>query len=54
MNLVADVFPKLGTRKNMVSLLLEKSRFRASVEKQHSKCAQTLFKCEEQLPYHFY
>ena len=44
--LMAHVIPKLRTPKNMVRSMPKKSRFRASVEKEHGKCAQTLFKFE--------
>ena len=54
MTLIADVFPKLRTPKNMVTSMPKKSPFRASVENQHVKCAQTLFKFEGQLLYHIY
>ena len=54
MTLIADVFPKLRTPKNMVRSMPKKSRFRASVEKQHAKCAQTLFKLEGHPLYHIY
>ena len=52
MTFLADVFRKLWTPKNMVRSIPKKSRFRVSVEKQHGKCAQTLFKFEEQHLYH--
>ena len=54
MTLIADVFPKLGTPKNMVRSMPKMSRFRGAVEKQHGKCAETLFKFEGQLIYHIY
>ena len=54
MTLIADVFPKLPTPKNMVRSIPKKSRFRASVEKQHGKCTQALSKFEGQLLYHIY
>ena len=54
MTVIADVFPKLPTPKNIVRWMPEKSRFRESVEKQHGKCTQTLFKFEGQLLYHIY
>ena len=54
MSLIADVFPDLPTPKNMVRSMPKKSRFRGSVEKQHGKCAQTLFKCGGHLLYHIY
>ena len=49
MNLIADVFPKLRTLKNLVRSMPKKSRFRGSYKKQQRKCAQTLFKFEEHL-----
>ena len=52
--LLADVSWKLGTPKNMVTSMPKKSRFRASVEKQRAKCAQTSFKFEGHLLYHIY
>ena len=54
MTLIADVFPKLRTPKNMVRSMPKKSSFRASVEKQHGKCAQTLSNHEVHLLYHIY
>ena len=54
MTLIADVFLKLRTPKNMVRSMPKKSHFRGSVEKKHGKCAQTLFKFEVQLIYHIY
>ena len=52
MTLIADVFPKLWTPKKMVRSMPKKTRFRASVEKQHGKCAETLLKFEGQLFHH--
>ena len=49
MTLIADVFPKLPTPKNMVRSMPKKSRFRGSYKKQHGKRAQTLFKFEGHL-----
>ena len=54
MTLIADVFPKLRTPKNMIRSMPKKSRFRVSVEKQHAKCALTLFKLEGHHFYHIY
>ena len=54
MRLIADVFPKLRTPKNLVRSMSIKCRFKGSFGKQHGKCTQTLLKCEEQLLYHFY
>ena len=54
MTLIAGLFPKLRTPKHMARSMSKKSRFRGSVEKQHGKCAQTLFKFEGQPLYHIY
>ena len=51
LTLIAHVCRKLRTPKNMVRSMPKKSRLRASVEKQHAKCAQTLFKLEGQPPF---
>ena len=42
--LIADVFPKLRTPKNLVRSMSKKSRFKGSFGKQHDKRAQTLLK----------
>ena len=54
MTLIADVFPKLRTRKNLVRSMPKKYRFKESFKMQHGKCAQTLLKCQGQLLYHIY
>ena len=54
MTLIADVFPKLRTPKNMVRSIPKKSHFRGSVEKQHIKCFKLLLKFEGQLLYHIH
>ena len=54
MTLIAEVFPKLRTRKNKVRSMSIKSRFKGSFKKQHGKCAQTLFKFAWQNIYHIY
>ena len=54
MTLIADVFPKLRTQKNLVRSMPKKSRFKISFKKQHGKCAQTLLKCQGQLLWHIY
>ena len=54
MTLIADVFAKLQTPKNMVRSVPRKSLFRASIEKPHGKCAQNLFEFVEHLLYHIY
>ena len=53
-DLIADVFPKLRTPKNMVRSMPKKSHFRGSDKKQHGECTQTLFKFERHLLYHIY
>ena len=52
MTLIADVFAKLRTQKNLVRSMSKKSRFKGSFKKQHGKCAQTLFKFAWQKLYH--
>ena len=54
MTLIADVFPKLRTQKNLVRSMAKKCRFKGSFKKQHGKCAQTLLKRQGQLLYHIY
>ena len=54
MTLIAEVFPKLRTPKNMVRSMSKKSRFKGSFRKQHGKRLETLFKCQGQLLYHIY
>ena len=54
MTLIADVFPKLRTQKNLVTSMPIKSRFKGSFEKQHRKSGQTLLKCQGQLLYDIY
>ena len=54
MTLIADVFPKFFTPKNMVRSMPKKSRLRGCVENQHGKCAQALFEFEGQQIYHIY
>ena len=52
MSLIADIFPKLRTQKNLVRSMPKKYGF--SFKKQHGKCAQTLLKCQGQILYHIY
>ena len=54
MSLIADVFPKLGTPKNLVRSMSRKSRFKGSFGKEHGKRAQTLLKSSWQYLYHIY
>ena len=54
MALLADVFPKLRSQKNLLRSILKNSGFKGSFEKQHGKCTQTLLKSQRQLLYHIY
>ena len=54
MTLIAEVFPKLRTPKNMVRSISKRSRFEGSFGKQHGKRAKTLLKFERQHIYHIY
>ena len=54
MTLIADVFAKFWTAKNMVTSMSKKSRFKGSFGKEHGKRAQTLLKFEWQHLYHIY
>ena len=54
MTLIADVFPKLHTQKNLVRSMPKKSHFKGSFGKQHGKRAQTLLKFAWQHLYHIY
>ena len=54
MNLIADVFRKLRTKKNHVRSTSQKWSFKGSFGKQHGKPAQTLLKFAWQHLYHIY
>ena len=54
MTLIAEVFPKLRTSKNLVRSIYKKSRFKVSLGKQHGKRTQTLLKFEWKHVYHIY
>ena len=54
MTLIAEVFPRVQTPKNMVTSMSKKSRFKGSFAKQHGKRAQTLLKFAWQNLYHIY
>ena len=54
MTLIADVFPKLRTQKNLVRSMPKKSSLEGSFGKQHGKRAQTLLKFAWQNLYHIY
>ena len=51
MTLIADLFVKLRTPKNMVKYVSKISRFRGPFKKTHGKGNQTLFEFEQ---YHLY
>ena len=54
MTLIAGVFPKLRTPKNMVTSMSKKSRLKRSFGKQHGKRAQRLLKFAWQYLFHIY
>ena len=54
MTLIAEVFPKLRTPKNMVTSMSKKFRFKGSFGKQHGKRPQTLLKFPGQHLYQLY
>ena len=52
MTLIADLFAKLRTPKNVVRYLSKKSRFKGPLDRQHGKRVQTVLQSEPQLKYH--
>ena len=52
MTLIADLFPKLRTPKNVVRYMSKKSRFKVLFDTKHGKRVQTLFPSEPQHRYH--
>ena len=52
MTVVADLFPKLRTPKQVVRSMSKKSRFRRPFQKQHGKRVKTLLKSERQYLYY--
>ena len=52
MTLIADLFPKLRTRKNLVRYMSKKSHFKGPFDRQHVKRVQTLLRSEPQHRYH--
>ena len=52
MTLIADLFPKLCTPKNVVRYMSKKSRFKGPFDRQHGKRVQTLLRSERQHRYH--
>ena len=51
MTLIANVFPKSGTPKNVVRYMSKKSRFKGPFDRQHGKRAKTLLRSERQHRY---
>ena len=54
MNLIANVFPKLRTSKNVVRSISKQNRSRVPLEKQRSNWEKTLLKSERRHVYHIY
>ena len=54
MNLIADVFWKLWTPKNVVRQVSKNSRLTRLFDKQHGKRSETLGKSERQHVYHIF
>ena len=52
MTLIADLFPKLRTPKNVLRYMSKKSRFQGPFDRQHRKRVQTLLRSEPQHHYH--
>ena len=52
MTLIADLFPKLRTPKNVVRYMSKNSRFKVHLDRKHGKRVQKLFRSEPQHPYH--
>ena len=51
MTLLADLFPKIRTPKNVVRDMSKKSRFKGPFDRQHGKRFQTLVRSEPQHRY---
>ena len=54
MTLIAYVFPKLRTPKDVVREMSKKSRFRGPLNRQHGKRTETLFQSQQEHPFHIY
>ena len=52
MTLIADLFPKLRTPKNVVRYVSKKARFKGPFDRQHGKRVQTLLLSDPQHRYH--
>ena len=52
MSLIADLFPKLRTPKNVLRYMSKKSGFKGPFDRQHGKRVQTLLQSEPQHRHH--
>ena len=52
MTLIADLFPKLRTPKNVLRYMSKKSRFKGPFDRQHGQRVQTLLPSEPQHRHH--
>ena len=52
MTLIADLFSRLSTPKNVVRQMSKKCRFKGPFDKQHGKRVQTLLRSQRQHRYH--
>ena len=52
MTLIADLFPKLRTSKNVLRYMSKKSRFKGLFDGQHGKWLRTLLRSDPQHRYH--
>ena len=52
MTLIADLFPKLRTHKNVVRYISKKYCFKVPFDRKHGKRVQTLLRSEQQQRYH--
>ena len=52
MTLIADLFPKLRSPKNVVRYMSKKSRFKGPFDRQHGKGVQTMLRSEREHRYH--
>ena len=51
MTLIADLFPKLRTPKNVLRYMSKRSRFKGPFDRQHGKRVETLLRSEPQHRY---
>ena len=52
MTLIADLFAKLRTPKNVVRYMSKKSHLKGPLDRQHGKLVQTLLRSESHYRYH--